>query len=88
MSAEIPFAASECIMPTWMAPKLPPPAKTKAVLRGPAGLDPDKVCSAPGIDAVAGSHAISGRAYSSRETDCIIKSGCGGSRPSRGIAQR
>src|ERR1700722_19846787 len=32
MSAEIPCAASECIMPTWMAPKLPPPANTKAVL--------------------------------------------------------
>ena len=23
-------------MPTWMAPKLPPPARTKAVLGGPA----------------------------------------------------
>src|SRR3954471_11882261 len=30
-------------MPTWMAPKLPPPAKTKAVLAGPAWSDADKV---------------------------------------------
>src|ERR1700726_3817873 len=31
MSAAIPQAASDRSMPTWTAPKLPPPAKTKAV---------------------------------------------------------
>ena len=35
MSAAMPWAASECSMPTWMAPKLPPPANTKAVFDGP-----------------------------------------------------
>src|ERR1043165_6197211 len=31
MSAAMPCVASECSMPTWTAPKLPPPANTKAV---------------------------------------------------------
>src|ERR1700692_4970340 len=34
-----------------MAPKLPPPAKTKAVFAGPAWLDRDKAAGAPGLEA-------------------------------------
>src|SRR6185312_7082653 len=35
MSAVMPWAASECSMPTCMAPKLPPPASTNAVFASP-----------------------------------------------------
>src|SRR6516225_10450723 len=35
MSALTPCLASECIMPTWIAPKLPPPASTRAVVARP-----------------------------------------------------
>src|SRR6516225_2611387 len=31
MSAVTPCATSDCSMPTWIAPKLPPPARTNAV---------------------------------------------------------
>src|SRR3954465_13055960 len=31
ISATTPCLTSECSMPTWMAPRLPPPAKTNAV---------------------------------------------------------
>src|ERR1700722_3943917 len=69
MSAEIPCAASECIMPTWMAPKLPPPANTKAVLAalvaGATESDTDKAPAAPSLGALAESHAAFGEVYSS-----------------------
>src|ERR1700709_2465613 len=47
MSAEIQWSAGEGVMPTWMAPKLPPPANTKAVFFGPAWSDTDKAPVAP-----------------------------------------
>jgi hypothetical protein len=49
-----------------MAPKLPPPASTKAVLAGAAWLDTDKASGAPAIDALVKSYATFGRVYSSR----------------------
>src|SRR5262249_25612924 len=45
MSAATPCAASDFSMPTWIAPKLPPPANTKAVLTWLAASDADTVSS-------------------------------------------
>src|SRR6266567_5443992 len=71
-----------------MAPKLPPPANTKAV--GPAWLVSDKASVAPAIDALAKDHAPFGRVYSSRRSRratskldrhspmCNCTSGCAG----------
>src|SRR5262245_39490266 len=47
MSAVMPWAASDCSMPTWIAPKLPPPARTNAVLTGLAASDADTASSPP-----------------------------------------
>src|SRR5262245_16912823 len=41
----MPCAASDCSMPTWIAPKLPPPANTKAVLVALAVSDADTASS-------------------------------------------
>src|ERR1700730_10928823 len=49
-----------------MAPKLPPPANTKAVLVGPAWFATDKASVAPVLDAWAKDHATLGGIYSSR----------------------
>src|ERR1700722_14814368 len=73
----MPWAASECIMPTWMAPKLPPPANTRAVLAGPAWSDRDKVSFAPGTGALAKDHAAFAGVYSSGRPGCAINIGCG-----------
>jgi hypothetical protein len=48
-----------------MAPKLPPPANTKAVFAGTAWFDTDKVLFAPAIVALANRHATFGCGYSS-----------------------
>src|SRR6266550_8644450 len=62
MSATMPCVASECSMPTWMAPKLPPPAKTNAVFLW-LSLDMNRILSKPStvhkrpkpvLDAVSG----------------------------------
>src|SRR4029453_13744198 len=61
MSAEMPWAASDCSMPTWIAPKLPPPANTKAVLAGLLSPDADKASSlAASWDRVALDEFIAG----------------------------
>src|SRR5437773_2098656 len=60
-----------------MAPKLPPPANTKAVFAGPAWSDTDKVLLAPAVDALTKSHATFGWVYSSGERGCAINIGCG-----------
>ena len=57
-----------------MAPKLPPPANTKAVFA--AWFDTDKVLFAPAIGALAHSHATFGCGYSSGRAGCIINIGC------------
>jgi hypothetical protein len=49
-----------------MAPKLPPPANTKAVFVGPAWFATDKALVAPALDALAKDHATFGAIYSSR----------------------
>src|ERR1700736_168076 len=49
-----------------MAPKLPPPAKTKAVFVGPAWLDTDKASVVPAIDALTKSPRVVRLRYSSR----------------------
>src|SRR6267142_878213 len=49
-----------------MAPKLPPPANTKAVFVGPAWFATDKASVAPALDALAKDHATLGGIYSSR----------------------
>jgi hypothetical protein len=49
-----------------MAPKLPPPANTKAVFVGPAWFATDKASVAPALDALAKDHATFGEIYSSR----------------------
>jgi hypothetical protein len=59
-----------------MAPKLPPPANTKAVFAGTAWFDTDKVLFAPGIVALANRHATFGCGYSSGRADRIINIGC------------
>jgi hypothetical protein len=59
-------------MPTWMAPKLPPPANTKAVFAGLGWSDTDKASVAPGIAALARTHATVGSAYSSAGVRCTI----------------
>src|ERR1700729_406624 len=59
-----------------MAPKLPPPANTKAVFAGFAWLDTDKPRSLPGVDARTISHATFGRIYSSRRTHDAINNVC------------
>src|SRR5260370_39810014 len=61
-----------------MAPKLPPPANTKAVFAGAAWFDMDKVLFAPAIGALANSHATFGCVYSSGKWGCTINIGCGG----------
>jgi hypothetical protein len=60
-----------------MAPKLPPPANTKAVFAGTAWFDTDKVLFAPAIGALANSHATFGCGYSSGQAGCAINIGCG-----------
>src|SRR6476646_2647689 len=65
-------------MPTWMAPKLPPPANTKAVLAGAAWSDIDKVLLAPAVDALTKNHARFGCDYSSRRAGYTINNGCCG----------
>ena len=59
-----------------MAPKLPPPANTKAVFAGPAWLDTDKVLFAPAVDALTKSYATFGCVYSNGKRGCAIKIGC------------
>src|SRR6202043_3865037 len=57
-----------------MAPKLPPPAKTKAVFAGPAWLDRDK---APGAPRSRGERPRDARRrYSSRKRGDAINIGC------------
>src|SRR5436190_8497289 len=58
-----------------MAPKLPPPANTKAVFAG-AWFDIDKVLFAPAVDALTKSHAAFGWVYSSRRAGYTINNGC------------
>src|SRR5438876_5293527 len=60
-----------------MAPKLPPPANTKAVFAGLAWSDTDKVLLAPAVDALTKSHATFGWVYSSGKRGCAINIGCG-----------
>src|SRR5437867_10985132 len=64
-----------------MAPKLPPPANTKAVFAGPAWSDTDKVLFAPAVDALTKSHATFGCIYSSGKRGCAINIGCAMKRP-------
>jgi hypothetical protein len=59
-----------------MAPKLPPPAKTKAVFTGAAWLDTDKAPGAPGSDASMKSRAAFGGVYNRRQPGRIINIGC------------
>jgi hypothetical protein len=59
-----------------MAPKLPPPANTKAVFAGTPWFDTDKVLFAPAIVALANRHATFGCGYSSGRAGCIINIGC------------
>src|SRR5205823_6393211 len=59
-----------------MAPKLPPPANTKAVFAGPAWSDTDKVLFAPAVDALTKSYATFGCVYSNGKRGCAIKIGC------------
>src|SRR3569832_1473252 len=92
MSASMPRAASACIMPTWMAPKLPPPASTKAVLGGPACRGGDKDVLAPRTPRHGAARANLAPAYS-RETESVgIKNGCvaspRGRREARAVAYR
>src|SRR5712672_3349533 len=61
-----------------MAPKLPPPANTKAVFAGTAWFDTDKVLFAPAIVALANRHATFGCGYSSGRAGCTINIGCCG----------
>src|SRR6185437_8884865 len=72
-----------------MAPKLPPPANTKAVFAGLTWLGTDKPRSLPGIDARTISHATFGRIYSSPRAHVAINNVCcvGGDR-NRGISAR
>src|SRR6202035_1749005 len=57
-----------------MAPKLPPPAKTKAAFAGPAWLDRDK---APGAPRSRGERRRDARrCYSSRKRGDAINIGC------------
>src|SRR5882672_7717279 len=51
-----------------MAPKLPPPANTKAVFVGPAWFATDKASVAPALDALVKDHATFGGIYSSRRS--------------------
>src|SRR6266436_9634368 len=67
-----------------MAPKLPPPANTKAVFAGTAWFDTDKVLFAPAIGTLANSHATFGCGYSSGQAGCAINIGCGGLDPCPG----
>src|SRR5690242_8221368 len=62
MSGVMPCLASEWIMPTWIAPKLPPPASTKAVFGRSGCKVGGKTSISPGIGA---SVRAVGRAYSS-----------------------
>src|SRR5690242_19876776 len=59
----MPCAASACSMPTWMAPKLPPPAKTKAVFMGARLVGMARIRSRHHLDAdgVGQVPAIAGR---------------------------
>src|SRR6202035_2086852 len=59
-----------------MAPKLPPPANTKAVLAGPAWLGRDKVSFAPGTGVGRRPRGVR-RGYSRRKPGCAINIGCG-----------
>ena len=59
-----------------MAPKLPPPANTKAVFAGLAWLGTDKPRSLPGIDARTIGHATFGRIYSSQRAHVAINNVC------------
>src|SRR5580704_13016110 len=60
-----------------MAPKLPPPASTRAVLAGPAWSERDKVAFAPALAPLAMGHAAFGEVYSSRCAGSTINIGCG-----------
>src|SRR6266567_7766698 len=59
-----------------MAPKLPPPANTKAVFAGPAWSDTDKVLFAPAVDALTKNHATFRCVYSSGKPGWVINIGC------------
>src|ERR1700722_2061521 len=65
-----------------MAPKLPPPARTKAVVLGPAWLDGDKASVAPVIGALVKKPAPFGHIYSSEfaedATNKILRRPCPG----------
>src|ERR1700722_8851472 len=65
-----------------MAPKLPPPARTKAVVLGPAWLDKDKASVAPVIGALVKKPAPFGHIYSSEfaedATNKILRRPCPG----------
>src|ERR1700722_4516808 len=59
-----------------MAPKLPPPANTKAVFAGLAWLGTDKPRSLPDINGQRITHATFARIYSSPTTHGVIKNVC------------
>src|ERR1700731_1223984 len=59
-----------------MAPKLPPPANTKAVLAGPAWLGRAKDSFAPGTGVGRRPRGVR-RGYSRRKPGCAINIGCG-----------
>jgi hypothetical protein len=59
-----------------MAPKLPPPAKTKAVFGCTTWLDTDKASFAPGTDVSTKSRAAFDGIYSRWQPDRTINIGC------------